>query len=152
MGLNERTFKYSTFTIQIFSIFPFLCFILAVSYFKIKKANLLFMFFLLCRMWYLNYWEYLKVWNSTCECSWKIFFFFLLRWTFLKTPLICYDLNRILMNVLQESINYFSSGKPSSFIMIFIIHYKTATMTAQQFYKQPSFYWLLRQCVKLQQL
>ena len=40
------------------------------------------------------------------------------------------------MNVLQESIDYFSSGKPSSFIMIFIINHKTPTMTAQQFYKQ----------------
>ena len=39
MSSNERTFKYSIFTIQIFNIFSFLCFILAVRYFKIKNAN-----------------------------------------------------------------------------------------------------------------
>ena len=45
MVSNEGTFKYSTFTIQIFSIFLFLCLILAIRYFKIKNANLLFIFF-----------------------------------------------------------------------------------------------------------
>ena len=40
------------------------------------------------------------------------------------------------MNVLQESKDYFSSEKPSPFIMILIINHKTPTMTVQQFYKQ----------------
>ena len=35
--------------------------------------------------------------NITCECAWK---FFLVRWILIKTPLICYHLNDILMNVL----------------------------------------------------
>ena len=40
------------------------------------------------------------------------------------------------MNLLEESKDYFSSGKPSPFIMISIINHRTPTMTAQQFYKQ----------------
>ena len=40
------------------------------------------------------------------------------------------------MNVLQESIDYFSGGKPSPFITIFIINHKAPPMTAQQLYKQ----------------
>ena len=39
------------------------------------------------------------------------------------------------MNVPSES-KYFSSGKPSPSITIFIINHKTPTLTAQQFYKQ----------------
>ena len=45
MVSNERTFKYLMLSIQIFDIFPFLSFILAIRYFKIKSANLLFIFF-----------------------------------------------------------------------------------------------------------
>ena len=44
MGSNERIFKYSIFTIQILSIFPFLCFVLPIRYFKIKNFNLIFIF------------------------------------------------------------------------------------------------------------
>ena len=44
MGSNERIFKYSIFTIQILSIFPFLCFVLPIRYFKIIKFNLIFIF------------------------------------------------------------------------------------------------------------
>ena len=55
---------------------------------------------------------------------------------FLRTSLICYDLNDILMNVQQERIDYFSSEKPSPVVMIFLVNYKIQTMPAQQFYKQ----------------
>ena len=33
-------------------------------------------------------------------------------------------------------MHYFSSWKPSPFIMIFTVNHKTPTITAQQFYEQ----------------
>ena len=63
-------------------------------------------------------------------------FFLLLRQIFLKTLFIWYDLKVVLVNVLQDGKDYFSSGKPSPFIAVFIFNHKTPTITAQQFYKQ----------------
>ena len=67
--------RYFIFKHLVFSFF--VCFTLTIKYFKIKYANLLFIFFvfLLGWMWYLNYPEYLKIWNIACECTWKIIFF-----------------------------------------------------------------------------
>ena len=129
MVSNERTFKYLMLSIQIFDIFPFLSFILAIRYFKIKNANLLFIFFSVVVNVILRL---SRTFESVKHHLWMRLKFFFYYDDFCKKR--CYDLNDVLMNVLQESINYFSSGKPS-FIVIFIINHKTPTMAAQQFYK-----------------
>ena len=132
MGSNEVKFKYSIFTVQIFSI------LLVYASFNFGY-HILQSFFILGCMWYLDYPEYLKVYSLNL-------------WMLVKDFFITINVFKNFVHLLWFKLNFnectirkytFSSWRPSPFIMIFIINHKTPTMTAQQFYKQTLFYWLL---------